>query len=441
MSIALADVLYMGNRAGVVAWDADRRSAVFEYEPDFAETGLELAPLQMPLVRGSRPYRFAHLHQSFKGLPGMLADCLPDTFGNVLIDEWLRRQGRPQGDLNPVERLCYQGTRTIGALTFKPSLRGDPEMSRPVEIERLVELASAALTRKEGLNTDLDDEESLNQILRVGTSAGGARAKAVLAWNPETNEVRSGEAEAPEGFEHWILKFDGVSAAADGNRNPKGYGRIEYAYCRMATEAGIEMMPCRLFEEGGKAHFMTRRFDRAGAEGRIHFASLHGLAHLSFCNPGEHSHGYEDAFDALDRLGLVESRKELFRRAAFNVMACNRDDHVKNHGFLMDGNGEWSLAPAYDVTFAYKEDEAYANAVQQLSVCGKKTEITRQDLVRMGRECGVGTVTALNGIIDEISDAISQWSQFAEEAGVEEERVIRIASVLDRQMGKGSQKI
>ena len=397
MAIQLADVIYGETKAGVVYWDTPRQVAVFEYTPEFIATGIELAPLQMPLRAG--PYQYPRLHTSYWGLPGLLAECLPDTYGNVLIDEWVRRQGRTPADFTPVERLCYMGARSMGALEFRPGLRSGAVRSERVEVDRLVELASEALAAKEGLSTKLQDEEDLNDILSVGTSAGGARAKAVIAWNPATNEVRSGQAMAPEGFQHWLLKFDGVSAAFDGVRDPQGYGRIEYAYSTMAGEAGLAMSPCRLFEEGGRAHFMTRRFDRTPDHKRVHLASLFGIAHMPYAAPLEHSHAYEDYLAVVvTRLGLpVEDRLEAFRRMVFNILACNKDDHAKNFGFLMDESGEWRLAPAFDVTYAHAVGPGKWTAIQQMSVGGKREGITERDLLDCGRQCGIATLPKLKG--------------------------------------------
>ncbi|MGY8696465.1 MAG: type II toxin-antitoxin system HipA family toxin, partial [Verrucomicrobiia bacterium] len=257
MAHDLAEVFYKTHRVAAVYWDASKGCASFRYDPDFVASGQQLAPIKMPL--SNRTYQFSRLDESFQGLPGLLADCLPDTFGNALIDQWLRSQSRSPHDFNPVERLCYMGKRSMGALEFKPALASKNPESEPIEIDRLVSLASQALAIKEGLETHFDDSDGLQQILQVGTSAGGARAKAVIAWNKETGEVRSGQSDCPAGFSHWLLKFDGVDSSFEGVRDPKGYGRIEYAYHLMAQEAGIEMAPCRLLEENGRAHFMTKR--------------------------------------------------------------------------------------------------------------------------------------------------------------------------------------
>ena len=420
MAEVLADVFYANQKAGVVFWDVSRRVAVFEYTPDFLQMGVELAPLKMPLRRGA--YQFPDAHASYSGLPGLLADCLPDTYGNALIDEWLRRQGRVPAEFSPVERLCYIGSRGMGALEFRPSLRARSSKAERVEMDQLVELASRALSQKEGLSADLENDEDLNEILRVGTSAGGARAKAVIAWNPTTNEVRSGQAEAPEGFEHWLLKFDGVTSSFDGVRDPQGYGRIEYAYYLMAKEAGVQMEPCRLFEEGGRAHFMTRRFDRPLAKdggGKVHYASLFGISHMAYASPGSHSHSYEDYFEVIEQLNLdPDSKVEAFRRMVFNILGCNRDDHSKNFGFLMNDSKRWSLAPAFDVTYAFNPEAGKWTAAQQMSVLGKRERITKDDLVQAGYQCRIATRPKVKAVLDEVIGALERWGDFAEKAGV-----------------------
>jgi serine/threonine-protein kinase HipA len=432
MAHPFADVYYQGVKAGVAYWDATRRLAAFEYTPKFVRSGVELAPLMMPLRSG--PYQFANLHESFGGLPGLLADSLPDTYGNALINDWLRQQGRSPADFSPVERLCYIGNRGMGALEFRPSLRDRNSKSERVEVDRLVELASAALARREDLTVGLGSEEELNEILRVGTSAGGARAKAVIALNPTTGEVRSGQARAPAGFEHWLMKFDGVSAAFDGIRDPQGYGRIEYAYHLMARRAGITMAGCRLYEEGGRAHFMTRRFDRPDGGGKRHFASLFGLAHLAYAAPGAHGHAYEDYFAVIEKLNLApEAKLEGFRRMVFNVLGCNRDDHTKNFGFLLNEDGRWELAPAYDVCYAHNPEPGKWTATQQMSVAGKRVGITPEDFITTGRACGVATVPKLKAVIDQVAAALGQWEQCAAEAGVSADNTAKIARALKTQ--------
>lgn len=433
MAIHFANLIYRGTKAGVVSWDTQRRFATFEYTPEFIQNGAELAPLKMPLRAG--PFQFPNLHESFSGLPGMLADCLPDSFGNALIDDWLRQQNRSPADFSPVERLCYIGNRGMGALEFEPAMRDKSSKAEKVEIGKLVDLASKALARKEGLATRLNDENELNEILRVGTSAGGARAKAVIAWNPQTNEVLSGQAAVPPGFEHWILKFDGISSAFDGVRNPQGYGRIEFAYYKMAIEAGITMSNSRLHLEGNRAHFMTRRFDRSAGGDKIHYASLFGIAHMPYAAPGTHSLAYEDYFDVIEQLDLPpQSKLEGFRRMVFNVLGCNRDDHTKNFGFLLNEKGDWELAPAFDVSYAHNPEPGKWTASQQMSIAGKRNEITQQDLVAIGRNCNVATVPKLKSAIATVVDALQRWEQFASDAGVDKNISGKIKTAITAQL-------
>lgn len=432
----LADVLYHDAKVAAVFWDAERRVAVFEYTPEWIASGIELAPLQLPLRKG--PRQFPQLHASFSGLPGLLADCLPDTYGHTLIDEWIRRQGRDPHDFSPVERLCYVGRRGMGALEFRPHLRKGPSKAEKIDVDRLVELASEALQTKEGLSSTLQNEDDLNEILRVGTSAGGARAKAIIAWNPKTNEVRSGQSEAPKGFEHWLLKFDGVSTSFEGVRDPQGYGRIEYAYHLMSREAGITMADCRLFEENGRAHFMTRRFDRDEQGRKIHMASLFGMAHMAYCAPGEHSHAYESVFETLRKLDLGPAQmQEAFRRMAFNILGCNRDDHSKNFAFLMDSDGQWQQAPAFDVTYAHNPEPGRWTAMQQMSVMGRRENITCEDLIACGRLCNVATVPKLKSMLDQVMSALQNWPQHAATAEVQDQQASAINHML-KQTGLSS---
>lgn len=429
MATSIANVFYQGAKAGVVFWDAARRYSVFEYTPEFVREGVELAPLKMPLRRG--PFQFPNLHESYFGLPGMLSDCLPDAYGNTLIDAWLRQQGRQPADFSPVERLCYIGNRGMGALEFQPGLRDKSSVSERVEIDKLVELASRALSQKDGLATELRDEEGLREILRVGTSAGGARAKAVIALNPRTMEVRSGQADVLPGFEHWLLKFDGVSESFDGVRDPQGYGRIEYAYYLMAKQAGLAMSECRLFEEGGRAHFMTRRFDRTEQGGKIHSVSLCGIAHMQYSAPGTHSHSYEDYFEVIEELDLPpRSKLEAFRRMVFNILGCNHDDHTKNFGFVLSDSGGWELASAFDVTYAFNPQPGKWTATQQMSIMGKREVITREDLLAVGRQCNVATMPKLRNAIDAVVASLENWESFASQAKVRDAEVAKIRTAL-----------
>jgi len=428
MAHDLAEVFYKTHRVAAVYWDASKGCASFRYDPDFVASGQQLAPIKMPL--SNRTYQFSRLDESFQGLPGLLADCLPDTFGNALIDQWLRSQSRSPHDFNPVERLCYMGKRSMGALEFKPALASKNPESEPIEIDRLVSLASQALAIKEGLETHFDDSDGLQQILQVGTSAGGARAKAVIAWNKETGEVRSGQSDCPAGFSHWLLKFDGVDSSFEGVRDPKGYGRIEYAYHLMAQEAGIEMAPCRLLEENGRAHFMTKRFDRASDGQKLHYASLFGIAHMPYLAPGAHSHSYEDLFEIIEQLNLPKvDQLQAFRRMVFNVLALNKDDHVKNFGFLL--NEGWRLSPAFDLSYAHNPGPGKWTATQQMSLRGKREKIELSDFIQFAKDHSLATLPKIKSIIEQVAQSIRKWPQFAEQAKISEQTALKIQTALD----------
>ncbi len=411
--------------AGAVAWDDARGTATFEYDPDFLDSALDLSPLHMPLqtaLRGSARFAFPRLPRpTFMGLPGLLADSLPDRFGNHLIDAWLAQQGRRREDFSPVERLCYIGSRGMGALEFAPAVRQSPGESVPVQIAELVTLARDILHRRQDLEVDLGRDDALADILRVGTSAGGARPKAIIAVNDETGEVRSGQVDAPPGFQHWILKFDGVRDQELDN--PEGYGRIEYAYHLMTTAAGITMSPCRLMEEHGRAHFMTRRFDRLPDGGRLHLQTLCGLAHLDYNDPIAHS--YEQAFQVCRELRLpYPDQEQLYRRMVFNAAARNQDDHTKNIGFLMDRQGVWRLSPAYDVTYAYNPTGRWTSR-HQMSMAGKHDHITRDDLLTVAQTVGIKKPAR---IIDAVGDALKKWPTFADQAGIPEKQIAGIGA-------------
>ena len=427
---SLAEVQLWGTTIGAVSLEAGEESASFQYDPAFLASGIQPSPLAMPL--SERIYRFPELARaSFHGLPGMLSDCLPDRFGNALINSWLAAQGREPASLNAVERLCYSGSRGMGALEFHPLTGPRTRKAEQVQIEALVELASAILSHRKGLRTSLRKQanaDALAQLLRVGTSAGGARAKAVIAWNPLTGEVRSGQVPADAGFEHWLLKFDGVSGNRDKeSTDPLGFGAIEYAYHRMAQACGIRMSPCRLLEESGRQHFMTRRFDRTAEGDKLHMQSLGALAHLDF-NQSD-SNSYEQAFLVLRRLGLpMESTEQLFRRMVFNIVARNQDDHVKNIAFLMDRRGRWSLAPAFDLTFSCNPAGAWTSR-HQMSVNGKRDQFAMEDFKACARGASMKRGQA-SSILEEVQAVVGRWRDFAKEAGVQREQREAIFKVL-----------
>jgi serine/threonine-protein kinase HipA len=414
----LAEVRLWGKTIGAVSLQDGEDVASFEYDAAFAQSGIQLAPIVMPLSR--RVYRFAELARpTFHGLPGLLADSLPDKFGNALIDAWLASQGRQPGAFNAVERLCYTGERGMGALEFAPVTGPRARPATRIEVGKLVELASEVLSQRNDLQASFaaeGREDALKDILRVGTSAGGARAKAVIAWNPETNEVRSGQVKAGEGFEYWLLKFDGVSGNKDKELDdPKGYGLIEYAYYLMACDCGIEMSECRLFKENGRSHFMTRRFDRLATGEKLHMQSLGALAHYDFNLAGAYS--YEQALLAMRQLRLpMQAIEQQFRRMAFNIVARNQDDHVKNIAFLMNKAGEWSLSPAFDVTYSFNPSGAWT-ASHQMTMNGKREHFTLEDFNACARTASMQRGRAAK-ILAEVQATVAQWPSFAELAGV-----------------------
>lgn len=414
----LAEVRLWGKTIGAVSLQDGDDVASFEYDAAFAQSGIQVAPLVMPLSR--RVYRFPELSRpTFHGLPGLLADSLPDKFGNALIDVWLASQGRQPDSFNAVERLCYTGERGMGALEFVPAIGPGARQTTAIEIGQLVDLASEVLTHRNNLQASFlseDRKDALSDILRVGTSAGGARAKAVIAWNPKTNEVRSGQVKAGTGFEYWLLKFDGVSGNKDKElEDPKGYGLIEYAYYLMALECGITMNECRLFKENGRSHFMTRRFDRKAGGEKLHMQSLSALAHYDFNMAGAYS--YEQAFLAMRQLQLpMQAIEQQFRRMAFNIVARNQDDHVKNIAFLMNKSGEWSLSPAFDMTYSFNPAGTWT-ASHQMTLNGKRDKFTLEDFKACAKTASMKRGRAAK-IVAEVQAAVSQWKLFAEQAGV-----------------------
>jgi serine/threonine-protein kinase HipA len=416
--MTLAEVQLWGRTIGAVSLEEGSSYAAFQYDPAFAQSGIEISPITMPL--GDRVYVFPDLPpKTFHGLPGLLADSLPDKFGNALIDAWLATQGRTSESFDAVERLCYTGMRGMGALEFAPAIGPKPQAAKKIEINALVKLASEVLSHRKNLKTTFASasrKNALNDILRVGTSAGGARAKAVIAWNRETNEVRSGQITAGQGFDYWLLKFDGVTGNKDKElEDPKGYGAIEYAYYLMAKAAGITMSECRLLEEGGRRHFMTRRFDRLDGGEKLHMQSLCALAHFDFNNAD--AYAYEQAFLVIRQLNLpMATVEEQFRRMVFNIIARNQDDHVKNIAFLMDKIGRWSLAPAFDVIYSYNPDGDWT-ARHQMTMNGKHDGFTLTDF----RACAKSALMKRGRaeiIVEEVLAAVAKWPDYAEQAQV-----------------------
>lgn len=416
----VAEVRIWNTLVGAVAWDEATGLASFEYDPRFKAKEWDLAPLTMPIKGTRNIFSFPALRKkpepaldSFKGLPGLLADVLPDRYGNELINLWLARQGRPQNSMNPVEMLCFIGTRGMGALEFEPTFGPKSQSTFAVEIGALVDIAREMLSTKEAFSTNLaaDAQKALSELLSIGTSAGGARPKAVIAWNEQTGEVRSGQTKAPEGFGHWLLKLDGVSEVQLGSSH--GYGRVEMAYYNMACACGITMMPSRLLEENGRAHFMTKRFDREGGATKHHVQTFCAIQHVDY--NAIMSYSYEQLFQTMRELRLpYPDAEQMFRRMTFNVAARNCDDHTKNFSFRLQQGGRWELAPAYDVCHAWQPNHRWVSQ-HALSINGKRQDITKADLLAVGQTV---RVRKAGEIIEEINETVSQWQRFADAVGV-----------------------
>jgi len=430
--MTVAEVNIWGRLAGAVVWDEGTGYATFEYDPKFKQQRIDLAPLKMPVKVNRNQFSFPELrmgknaeYDTFKGLPGLLADALPDKYGNQLINLWLAQQGRPQDSMNPVEMLCFIGTRAMGALEFEPTVFKESKRTFSIEIDSLVDIAQKMLSQKEGFATNLkkDEESAVMEILKIGTSAGGARPKAVIAYNEKTRDVKSGQTKAPKGFEHWLIKLDGVSDVQLGAT--KGYGRVEMAYYNMATACGIEMMPSRLLEENGRAHFMTKRFDREGHETKHHIQTFCALKHFDYNLVTSFS--YEQLFQAMRELKLTyRDAEQMFRRMVFNVIARNCDDHTKNFAFRLKQDSKWELAPAYDLCHAYRPGSEWVSQ-HALSINGKRKDITKADLLVIGESIKCKKASA---IIDEIDDTVNQWKIFANEVDVQTKLREEIAKTL-----------
>lgn len=423
----IAKITLWGKEVGVVSWNAEKEYAVFEFIDSFIKEDIDIAPLWMPmedLLRGERIFSFPALQgKTFKGLPGLIADSLPDDYGNTVIDEWFSSIGMSV-PINPIDRLCYIGRRGMGALEYKPT-HGSASLNESslIEIAELTKLADNVLNQRVAFQEDLrKNRDTLIDILKVGTSAGGAKPKAIIAFNETTREVRSGQVQAPAGFSYWLLKFDGVEGGTVKD-NPIGIGRIEYAYHKMAVDCGINMTECRLWHEGDKAHFMTKRFDRMDTGDKLHTQTLCGIAHFDRDN----RYSYEQLFQVMRRLYLpYPDMEQMYRRMVFNVVAHNHDDHTKNHSFIMTEDGKWSLAPAYDLCYAYSPSGKWTNQ-HQLSLNGKRDNITRNDLLAVGKKTSINNC---GNIIDQVVDVLADWEVYAKEVDVKKEYAKQIKDTL-----------
>lgn len=418
--VNIAKVKLYGQDLGTFKWDSRYNAAQFEYTDSFVGKGLEPSPIMMPAKKG-RIYSFPDIgKETFKGLPGMLADSMPDTYGRALFDRWLALTGRSSG--NSIETLCFLGKRCMGALEFEPSNDIPYSSNTQIEIDSLVNVASEALAEKEDFGANLSDDKkaAIADIVRLGTSAGGQRAKAIIAYNKSTGEVMSGQVDAPQGFDYYLIKLDGVTAEA-GFRETQNFGRLEYSFYKLVRECGIEMSECSIIEENGRAHFLTKRFDRVNGE-KIHMQTLCGIAHFDYRLLRAYS--YEQAFNVMRSLRLPYSQaQEMFRRVVFNVVTRNQDDHTKNISFLMDRTGKWCLSPAYDMGFAYNPNGGWTSQ-HQMSINGKFDDITNNDLLELAKR---NNIKEAPEIITQISTVAAEWPKIAAECDVPRQMIDAIS--------------
>jgi len=428
--VDVAEVKLWGQMVGAVRWDASQQLASFQYAKNFLRGSHDLSPIKMPLHNGDRIYSFPELRKAkneeistFKGLPGLLADALPDRYGNQLINIWLAQEGRPPNSMNPVEQLCFIGSRGMGALEFEPTQLKASNQTFAIEIKNLVNDAQKMLSNREGFETNLhkDEQKAMSEILTIGTSAGGARPKAVIVFNEKTGEVRSGQTKSPKGFEHWLIKLDGVSDAQFGASH--GFGRVEYAYYLMAKDCKIDMMECRLLEENERAHFMTKRFDREGNSTKHHVQTFCGIQHFDYNNLQGYS--YEQLFQTMRMLKMnYPDAIQMFRRMVFNVMATNYDDHTKNFSFRLKQNGSWELSPAYDVCYSYDPNNVWVSQ-HTLSINGRHKDISIADLMKLAED---NSIKKAKKIIEEIKAVVCNWKHYA--------KVTKIAPALNTSIAK-----
>jgi len=425
-----AEVFLWGTRVGIIHQDPDKSYATFEYDRGFVNSGVELSPIRMPL--GRNIYEFPSLAgEPFYGMPGLVADSLPDRFGNAVIESWLTKQGKSLSDFTAIDRICYTGKRGMGALEYVPAITDIEDVDESINVREMVRFASDILSDRKSVVLNSNDNLTYSQLVQVGSSAGGARAKALIAWNEDTNEIRSGQTELGQGYEYWLIKFDHVSKNGDhGLEDKQEYTLIEYAYYLMAISAGITISPCRLYDVDGDHHFMTKRFDRENGK-KIHMQTLGALTHISYHEPG--ACGYELAAAYMKEMGLYHKEIEQFyRRMVFNCLAVNQDDHVKNISFIMDRSGKWQLSPAYDITFSYNPLNKWLRA-HQMTINGKQTEIGLSDLVEAGRKMEIKE-RRCKEIINEVKAAVGKFGSFAEQAGIKEKTVDYINSIIHANM-------
>ena len=421
-----AEIYLWGTRVGIIHQELDKSYASFEYDEEFLKSNIQIAPVMMPL--SSVIYEFPLLAgEPFFGLPGLVADSLPDDFGNKVIEQWLASQGKSISDFTAIDRLCYMGKRGMGALEYVPATSEFGDIDQDINVTKMVQFASDVLNQREAVALNAEEKLTYSQLVQVGSSAGGARAKALIAWNEATNEIRSGQLNLGKDFDYWLMKFDNVSKNGDhGLEDAKEYTLIEYAYYRMALEAGIEMNECRIYSNNGEHHFMTKRFDRKNGK-KMHMQSLGAIAHISYKEPAICS--YEMAAQYMRELNLsMKEMEQFFTRMVFNCLAVNQDDHVKNVTFLMDRMGEWKLSPAYDVTFSYNPTNKWLRA-HQMSVNGKTNDISLTDLLETASKMGIKKGKAMD-IVSKVSKVVADFEKYVAAAKVCEKTYSDIQKVL-----------
>ncbi len=419
MVMEVIKITYQDDVVGAVSFDTQKGLGSFEYDPGFVKNGVELSPIKMPL--SGRIYSFPELDfNTFKGLPGLIADSLPDDFGNAVLNAWVAGQGRLPSDITPLQRLQYTGKRGMGALEYAPATQlRSLNASQRIEIQSLVSIAQEILDSRDNFEVQLkqngqDDREAMMSLLSVGMSAGGARPKAVLAFNEDFTQVRSGQANVPSGFTHYLMKFDGVS---EHNKNqetfgdPLGYGAMEFIYHLMAKKCGVDMMPCHLLHEGNRRHFITQRFDRIRNK-KVHVQTLNGLAHVDYKKPGSFSYAELFGIARQLRLSALEA-EQLFKRMTFNIITRNHDDHSKNFAFMLKKD-KWSLAPAYDLAYSYKPGSKWVNS-HWMSLSGKRDNFTRSDFYSLEKLSPIFNKRKIDDIIDTTIEHVSTWRQLAQQ--------------------------
>lgn len=415
-----------GTRVGIIHQDLNKPYASFEYDADFLKSGIEISPVMMPL--SNIVYEFPLLSgEPFWGMPGLVVDSLPDSFGNKVIEQWLASQGKSIKDFTAIDRLCYTGKRGMGALEYVPASSGITDINENINVTEMVKFASDVLNQRESITLNAQEALTYSQLVQVGSSAGGARAKALIAWNKKTNEIRSGQLNLDKDYDYWLMKFDNVSKNGDhGLEDEPEYTLIEYAYYKMALDAGIQMNECRIYSKAGENHFMTKRFDRIDGK-KVHMQSLGAIAHISYKEPRLCS--YEMAAQYMQEMNLpMKDIEQFYRRMVFSCIAVNQDDHVKNISFLMDRSGKWRLSPAYDMTFSYNVMNKWLSA-HQMTVNGKKSGIDLDDLLMTGTKMGLRKKKCVD-IISQVSIVVSKFARYAEELKIKEKTILDIEKIL-----------